>query len=97
VSWKDKWQVAYNQAKTESQKSRPVQPRSPQGTEINSWFEAANRRESTPPRRTDIDQLQAYLKAKNPVRWRRLQRDFKWAGSTIQKLGMNPEDARWLL
>jgi len=43
------------------------------------------------------DQLRAYLKAKNPWRWRRLRGDFKWMQKRLAKLGYNPEDARFLL
>ena len=59
------------------------------------WLDAASKR--TPPRRVDRDSLRQYLNAKSPWRWRQLQRNLRWAEKELGKLGLLPEDARWIL
>lgn len=51
-----------------------------------------------PPRsqRTTGD-IRRALYERNPVRWRRLQREIKWARKQMVKMGLNPEDLRWVL
>lgn len=71
------------------------QRRRAQPEEVTDWIEIASKRE--PPRRRDKASLQNYLKAKNPWRWAALQRDLRWAERELGKLGMNPEDARWIV
>ena len=61
----------------------------------DAWLDAASKR--TPPRRIDRDSLRSYLQARNPWRWRSLQRQIRWAENEMLKLGLNPEDARWML
>lgn len=61
------------------------------------WQEAATLREMDPPPPRTIEEVRAKLKASNPVRWWYLKRDFAWAKRQMKKLGLNPEDARWLL
>lgn len=51
---------------------------------------------SKPPRPTTLDSLRGHMRSKNPVRWHRLRRDFAWMQREMRKLGLNPEDARWL-
>lgn len=50
-----------------------------------------------PPRSRTRDEIARMIERKNPVRWRYLKRDFKWAQKQAVKLGLNPEDVRWLL
>lgn len=67
-------------------------PRPLSGVDITAFIEAA---ESKPPR--GVPEMRRYVQLKNPVRWRRMQRDFRWMQRKMKKLGLNPEDARWLL
>jgi hypothetical protein len=57
-----------------------------------SPYEAAYDR---PPK--NLLQMQAAVARRNPRRWRRMQRDLKWLEKRMKKMGLNPEDARWLL
>ena len=41
--------------------------------------------------------LQDHIASKNKWRWRRLQRDYRWVEKEMKKLGLNPEEARFLL
>jgi hypothetical protein len=41
--------------------------------------------------------LAEHIEKQNRRRWRRLQNDYKWLQSEMLKLGLNPEDARFLL
>lgn len=50
-----------------------------------------------PPTRRTRRALLVYLESRNPVKYRRLQKDFEWAKKCLQDAGMNPEDARFLL
>jgi hypothetical protein len=43
-----------------------------------------------------MEDVKALLRQRNPVRWWRLQNDFKWMQRQLRKMGRNPEDARWL-
>lgn len=63
--------------------------------DIDGWMDAASKRK--PPRKLDRRTLQEYLKAKNLRRWNRLQRELRWAEKELGKLGLNPEDARWMV
>lgn len=49
----------------------------------------------TPPQ--NMDMVRAALKSRNPVRFNRMQRDMKWIRNRMVKMGLNPEDAPWLL
>jgi hypothetical protein len=52
--------------------------------------------ERAPAQRT-VDQIRWEIRSRNPIRWRRLQRDMKWAKKVMKKLGYNPEEVRWIL
>lgn len=70
-------------------------PRHLTNDDIDGWMDAASKR--NPPRKLDRKTLQSYLKAKNLRRWNRLQRDLRWAEEELGALGLNPEDARWMI
>lgn len=44
-----------------------------------------------------IDKIRQQIQRDNPVRWARLQREFRWAQKRMRKLGLNPDDVRWIL
>lgn len=73
---------------------RPT-PHIPTQDELDGWMQAAEQRE--PPRFTEITQFRTYLHAKSPRRWRRIQKDYDWMQAQLIKLGVNPEDVRWIL
>jgi hypothetical protein len=60
-----------------------------------AWLEAASKR--TPPRERDRETLRNYLQARNRLKWYRLQGLLRWYEKEMKKLGLNPEDARWIL
>ena len=37
------------------------------------------------------------IQMRNPVRWRRLQRELRWARKQMVKMKLNPDDLRWIL
>jgi hypothetical protein len=63
--------------------------------DLDGWLDAASKR--NPPAARDRNTLRNYLKAKNRRRWRILQRHLRWAEREMLKLGLNPEDTRWIL
>jgi len=65
--------------------------------DILAWVDATEQREGQPPPRLTTEQWAAYLKAKNPARWYRMRKDFKWAQRMLLKIGVDPEEVRWLL
>jgi hypothetical protein len=69
-------------------------PRFLDDRDLSGWFNAAI--EAQTSRRTQED-IARHIKSRNPIRWRRLQRDLRWVKKEMKKLGLNPEDARWLL
>lgn len=64
--------------------------------EILAWTKIADTRDAKPPRKLDNQQRVAYLKAKNPVRVSRMRRDFAWAQKHLIRMGVDPEEVRWL-
>lgn len=71
-------------------------PRPVTEDEYDSWFAAAMEQDE-PPKHLNRNQLLAALRLRNPVRMRRLRKDYAWMQRQLKKLGANPEDARWLL
>jgi len=63
--------------------------------DVEGWLDAASKR--NPPRPRDRRSLREYLEARNHRRWRILQRQLRWAEKELLKLGMNPEDTRWII
>jgi len=63
--------------------------------DTDGWVEAAHHRE--PPRKKDRKTLQAYLQRKNAYKWHMLQKYLRWAEKELGKVGMNPEEARWII
>lgn len=61
--------------------------------DIDSFNEAADQRK---PQRTQTNIIEA-LRKKDGHRMWRLQRDYRWMQKQMKKMGLNPEDARWLL
>ena len=61
-----------------------------------SWYDAGTSRPKGPADRT-IQDVRALVRNRNPVRWRQLQKNFKWVQKEMRKMGLNPEDARYLL
>lgn len=71
-------------------------PRRVTDDEVLGWIDISEKREGLPPK-IDRDQWLAYLRAKNPVRVRRMTNDFRWAQRMLLKIGVDPEEVRWLL
>lgn len=104
---RDQLRAATERAQTPPPRARPTvtrarpefkvneQRKRPPSEEVEDWIAIASRRE--PPRSRDRETLRNYLKAKNPRRWALLQRQLRWAENQMLKLGMNPEDTRWIL
>jgi len=63
--------------------------------DLDGWLDAASKR--NPPRARDRRTLREYLQARNRRKWFRLQRSLRWAEKELSKLGMNPEDVRWII
>lgn len=61
-----------------------------------SWYDAAGEREKAIRPQTVAD-VQALVRNRNPIRWYQLQSDFRWLKKQMKKLGLNPEDARYML
>lgn len=60
------------------------------------WQEAMDSREQSIKPRT-IQDVQALLRHRNPIRWNQLRRDFRWMQKEMKRMGLNPEDARYIL
>jgi hypothetical protein len=46
--------------------------------------------------KTRVD-LRIFFRTLNRRRWTRLERDYRWLRKEMEKMGLNPEDARFLL
>lgn len=62
--------------------------------ELQGNFAEASRPE--PPTRVRRAMI-VYAKARDPRRFKRLQSDYAWLEATMEEMGMNPKDARFLL
>jgi hypothetical protein len=71
--------------------------RSVSDSERANWFDEAIKADHKPMKPRTKQEITRYLSGKNPVRMRRLRKDFKWMQKMMVKLELNPEDARWLL
>lgn len=60
-----------------------------------SWYDAASQRPEANER--TIENLKLLIRNRNPVRWWRIRNDYKWLQREMLRLGMSPEDARFLL
>lgn len=81
-----------------SQPGRPSTKRQATDDEVNSWFDAADRR----PKRAKLKFISAedaieFVKTKNSYRWWRLNYDYRWLRKTLKKGGYDPEIAKDLL
>jgi len=79
------------------QHKRLTQPRDLTDRDIVSWDDALNTREGGSTRPQTMEEVRTILRRKDPIRWRRIKRDRKWIEKQMLKLGLNPEDARFLL
>lgn len=61
-----------------------------------AWYDAASEREKAIRPQTIAD-VQALVRNRNPIRWRQLQGHYKWLQKEMKRLGLNPEDARYML
>lgn len=78
-------------------KYRTSPPRPASDEDRAGWFAAAETQTKQKPAMGTREQIRGYLFSMNPVRMRRIQRDYRWMQRQMQKAGLNPEDARWLL
>lgn len=60
---------------------------------VGDWVKSSDPGPSTRVRRAMI----VYASARDPRRWNRLNRDYAWLEATMEEMGMNPKDARFLL
>lgn len=71
------------------------QPRDLEDDDIEGWESASEAGYHVKPETRS--QVQAMLRRSNPVRWAQCQGDLRWAQRQMKKLGLNPEDARFML
>lgn len=60
------------------------------------WADAQDAREAAVTPRT-VNSAQRLIRQRNPVKYRRLEKDFKWLQKEMVRIGLNPEDARYIL
>lgn len=85
----NKFERAYNEARFGKG------PRDLTDADYDAWSAAAD--EGFKPTIRTIQQAQTALRRINPVRWRQVQSDYKWVQKQMKRLGLNPEDARYIL
>lgn len=68
-------------------------PRKLTDEDFDAWEVASN---SRMPERTR-ENVRALIRQRNPVRWNRMQRDLKWVAKEMEKINLNPEDARYII
>lgn len=76
---------------------KPNQPRDLTEADRIGWDVAMDQRAASkmrPQTREDIIRL---IRNRNPLRWHGFVKDYKWVQKEMKKLGLNPDDARYLL
>lgn len=61
------------------------------------WEQAQDERMIQPLKPRTRDEVRNAIKYRNPVRWWQIQRDFSYLRREMKRLGLNPEDARWII
>lgn len=77
---------------SQSPQGKP-RPRPLTHRDVDGWFEAAAH--SKPPRSSE--QIKMLLVKRNAYRWRLMMKQYKFFSKQMVKMGLNPEDLRWLL
>lgn len=77
-------------------KKDPVVPRDLTSEDRAGWANAQDAR-LKPPKVSTVNDVRRLIRNRNPVRWHQMQRDFKWVQKEMKRIGLNPEDARFML
>jgi hypothetical protein len=72
-------------------------PRRVNPDERLGWFAQVKDGDQNPPDFEDLETLRRYVANQNPLAWYRYKKYHRKVGKILSKIGMNPEDARWLL
>jgi hypothetical protein len=73
-----------------SYKGKPARPLTED--DVSGWMAAADERPAPlAPKIADV------IRKRNRFRWRRFIKDYRWVQKEMEKMGLSPEDARWLL
>jgi hypothetical protein len=78
------------------QPRRTSQPRNLTEADRIGWADAQDSRESSMKPRTTQD-VRALVRNRNPIKWAQLQGNYRWLQKEMKKMGLNPEDARYIL
>lgn len=76
---------------------KPTVPRPLTLEDRAGWADAQDRGHKISRKPETLEAVRKLIKHRNPVRWMQLQRDYKWVQKEMKKLGLNPEDARYIL
>ena len=60
-----------------------------------SWDNALSNRTFSKPR--NLIEAGERIRLRNPVRWWGMKRDYKWLQKQLKNMGVDPDQARWLL
>ena len=74
-----------------------TQMRRPTEAEWSGWDTALDARVTRASGPSSFDDVRQLIRYRNPVRWHNLQKDFKWVQKQMVRMGLNPEDARYIL
>lgn len=74
----------------------PPEPRRLTVQDLTAFQDAQDERFSKRELRR-IEDVRAEISKVNPVKFWQMRRDFKWLQRQMKKLGLNPEDARYIL
>lgn len=85
----EKIEKAYNEAQYSSTPHRLTEE------DHVDWSEAAQA--GYHPKPQTVEQIREALRRTNPVKWRQVQADLRWVQKHMKRMGLNPEDARYVL
>lgn len=77
--------------------SLPNEPRPLTDQDLAGWDASLDVRAEMQLKPRTVEGVRALIRHKNPIRWKQFQNNHKWVQKEMKKMGLNPEDARYLL
>lgn len=72
-------------------------PRQLRDADLVGWNESLSERARRQPKPETWEEVRRAIQMSNPVRWGHLQSELRWLKKKMKKMGLNPDDARYLL
>lgn len=72
-------------------------PHTLRDADLIGWDVSLSERARRQPKPETWAEVRRAISHENPVRWAQMQSEFRWLKRKMKKMGLNPEDARYVL